>query len=65
MPRRHFNYRYRNVPVLDLRVQAEGRPPIELADSGATRTALSIEHAEQLGLKPEYWPGMSSGVPRP
>ena len=44
--RRRFEYRYRNVPVVDLRVQAEGHPAVALdgiVDSGATHTILSIQ----------------------
>jgi hypothetical protein len=54
MPDWRFNYRSRNVPVLDLVVQAEGHPAIQLTgivDSGATHTMLSIETAEALGLR--------------
>lgn len=41
------------MPLLNLHVQALGRPVAELAgtlDSGATDTVLSIEAAEELGL---------------
>jgi Aspartyl protease len=54
LARQRFRYLYRNVPVLNLRVQAEGRAAIELdgiVDSGATHTVLSIETAEALGLQ--------------
>jgi len=49
-----FKYRYRNVPMLGLVVQAEGHPAVLLdgvVDSGATHTFLSFETADQLGLK--------------
>jgi len=49
-----FRYLYRNAPILNLRVQAEGRPAVELdgiVDSGATHTVLSIATAEALGLQ--------------
>jgi hypothetical protein len=49
-----FEYRYRNVPMLELLVQAEGRPAVKLdgvVDSGATHTFLSLQTAELLGLK--------------
>jgi hypothetical protein len=48
-----FRYLYRNAPILNLRLQAEGHPAVELdgvVDSGATHTVLSIETAEALGL---------------
>jgi len=50
-----FKYRYRNVPILELVVQPEGRPAVKLegvVDSGATHTFLSLQTAEVLGLKP-------------
>jgi predicted aspartyl protease len=50
-----FKYRYRNVPMLRLLVQAEGRPAVKLdgiVDSGATHTMLPLDTAEALGLKP-------------
>jgi hypothetical protein len=53
MPQRRFNYRSSNVPILDLHIQAQGRPVAELTGtlvSGATDTVLSIEAAEELGL---------------
>jgi len=49
-----FEYRYRNMPMLELVVQPEGRPAVELTgvvDSGATHTFLSLQDAELLGLK--------------
>lgn len=49
-----FKYRYRNVPMLELLVQAQGRPAVTLdgvVDSGATHTMLSIATAELLGLQ--------------
>jgi hypothetical protein len=49
-----FEYRYRNVPMLELLVQPEGRPAVKLdgvVDSGATHTFLSLHTAEALGLK--------------
>jgi len=48
-----FKYRYRNVPMLELVVQAEGHPAVKLdgvVDSGATHTFLSFQTAEALGL---------------
>jgi hypothetical protein len=42
------------VPSLDLRIQAKGGPQVDLGgivDSGAGRTVLSIEDAEELGLR--------------
>jgi hypothetical protein len=48
-----FEYRYRNVPMLELVVQAEGRPPVKLdgvVDGGATHTFLSLADAQLLGL---------------
>jgi hypothetical protein len=53
LPGWRFKYRSRNVPVLDLLIQAQGHPVAELAgtlDSGATDTVLSIKAAEALGL---------------
>jgi hypothetical protein len=53
LPRRRFEYESRNVALLDLRVQAQGRPVAKLTgtlDSGATDTMLSIKDAEALGL---------------
>jgi len=41
------------VPSLDLRIQAKGGPQVDFAgivDSGAGRTVLSRENAEELGL---------------
>jgi hypothetical protein len=55
MPRRTFIYDYEDVPSLEVRLQAQGGPQVDLAgtvDSGATRTALSVEHAELLGIAP-------------
>jgi hypothetical protein len=49
-----FRYLYRNAPILNLRLQAEGRPVVDLdgiVDSGATHTFLSLQDAELLGLK--------------
>ena len=43
------------MPALDVRIQAQGRSPIDLTgtlDSGATGTALSKRTAQQLGLTP-------------
>ena len=54
MARWRFEYRYRNVPMLELLVQAEGRPAVKLdgvVDSGATHTMLSLTTAEALGLQ--------------
>jgi hypothetical protein len=54
MAEQRFKYRSRNVPMLKLVVQAQGRPPVKLdgiVDSGATHTVLSIEAAEALGLQ--------------
>ena len=54
MARERFRYLYRNVPVLNLRVQADGHPAVEfdgVVDSGATHTVLSIEAAQVLGLQ--------------
>jgi hypothetical protein len=48
-----FRYLYRNAPVLNLRLQAEGHPAVDLdgiVDSGATHTFLSLQTAEVLGL---------------
>ncbi len=53
MPRRTFTYRYEDIPSLEIRLQAQGGPQVDLpgtVDSSATQTALSIEHAERLGL---------------
>jgi predicted aspartyl protease len=52
--RERFRYLYRNVPILNLRVQADGHPAVEfdgVVDSGATHTVLSLEDAEALGLE--------------
>jgi hypothetical protein len=49
-----FRYLYRNTPILNLYLQAEGRPAIDLdgvVDSGATHTFLSLQAAELLSLK--------------
>ena len=54
MPHRRFPYDPDGVPSLDLRIQAKGGPQVELegiVDSGAGRTVLSIEDAEELGLR--------------
>ena len=53
MPRLRFKYGSRNVGLVDLRVQAQGRPLAKLTgtlDSGATDTMLSIKDAQGLGL---------------
>jgi hypothetical protein len=52
--RQRFRYRSRNVPILELVVQAEGLPAVNLdgiVDSGATHTFLSLQTAHLLGLK--------------
>jgi hypothetical protein len=49
-----FKYRYRNVPMLELVLQPQGRPAVKLdgvVDSGATHTFLSLQTAEVLGLE--------------
>jgi hypothetical protein len=53
LPQQSFTYETK-VPTLDLRIQAQGGPSVDLSGtvkSGATHTMLSIEHAEALGLK--------------
>ena len=53
MPHLSFPYDTENVPSLELRLQAQGGPIIELSgtvDSGATSTVLSTEDAVELGL---------------
>lgn len=53
MVRRTFPYDGDGVPSLDVRIQAQGGPQVDFAgivDSGASRTVLSIEDAEKLGL---------------
>jgi hypothetical protein len=55
VPRWKFPYDAYGVPSLDVRIQAQGGPQIDLwgtVDSGASSTVLSREHAEQLGLVP-------------
>jgi hypothetical protein len=53
LSRWRFEYEGRNLPLLDLHVQAKGHPVAVLTgtlDSGATDTVLSIKAAEKLGL---------------
>jgi hypothetical protein len=53
--RRRFPYDAYDVPSLDIRLQAQGGPPADLSgtvDSGASTTVLSVEDAEELGLRP-------------
>jgi hypothetical protein len=53
LSRRRLPYESRNVPALDMHVQAKGGSMIELdgiVDSGATCTVLSLKVAEDLGL---------------
>lgn len=55
MARRTFHYDRYDVPSLDVRIQARGRPPADLSgtvDSGASTTVLSRKNAEALGLGP-------------
>ena len=53
MVRRTFPYDSDGVPSLNVRIQAKGRLQVDFAgivDSGASRTVLSVEDAEMLGL---------------
>ncbi len=53
MVRRTFPYDSDGVPSLDIRIEARGGPQVDftgIVDSGASRTVLSLEDADELGL---------------
>jgi Aspartyl protease len=53
LPHAGFTYDVREVPSLDVLVQAKGGPQrffTGIVDSGASRTVLSLKEAEKLGL---------------
>ncbi len=55
MPRRRFPYNADGMASLDVRIQAQSGPEVDLigiVDSGASTTVLSRRHAEKLGLGP-------------